>query len=122
MTDPLTTETKGNGPTFTEDEQKEILSHPFFARSVEEMEGNPAFEALQALKYESENPNANAESFKEEGNYYVKQKQYEKAVSAYTGGITAKPTDTKLLAILYTNRAIANGLRSKLSIKLHPFA
>ncbi len=101
-----------NAP-LTEEEAKEILSHPFFARTAQEMEGNPAFEALQALKYESEDPNANAESFKEEGNYYIKQKDYEKAVTAYTGGISAKPTDKKLLAILYTNRAIANGLRSR---------
>uniref|UniRef100_A0A5K3FHE0 TPR_REGION domain-containing protein n=1 Tax=Mesocestoides corti TaxID=53468 RepID=A0A5K3FHE0_MESCO len=97
--------------TFTADEEKHIFSHPFFAKSAEEMEGNPAYEALRTLKYESEDPNANAESFKEEGNYYVKEKDYEKAVSAYTGGILAKPTDKKLLAILYTNRGIANGLR-----------
>ncbi|VDM30870.1 unnamed protein product [Hydatigera taeniaeformis] len=96
--------------TFTEEDEKEIFSHPFFARSAEDMEGNPAYEALRALKYESDDPNANAESFREEGNYYVKQKNYEKAITAYTGGILAKPTDKKILAVLYTNRGIAQAM------------
>ncbi|KAL5970079.1 Tetratricopeptide repeat protein 4 [Taenia solium] len=110
----MATETSTNGAsksTFTKEEEKEIFSHPFFAHSAEEMEGNPAYEALRTLKYESDDPNANAESFKEEGNYYIKQKDYEKAITAYTGGILAKPTDKKLLAVLYTNRGIAHGLR-----------
>ncbi|VDN97997.1 unnamed protein product [Rodentolepis nana] len=97
-------------PTFTPEEEEEILRHPFFAKSAEDMEGHPAYEALRALKYESDDPNSNAEAFKEEGNYYVKKKEYEKAVLAYSGGINAKPSDKKLLAILYTNRGIANGL------------
>ncbi|KAM7542067.1 hypothetical protein Aperf_G00000019178 [Anoplocephala perfoliata] len=105
-----TTVTEPRKPTFTPEEEKEIFSHPFFARSAEDMKGNVAYEALQALKYESEDPNANAEVYKEEGNYYVKKKEFEKAVLAYSGGINAKPTDKKLLAILYTNRGIANGL------------
>ncbi|KAM3184005.1 hypothetical protein ACTXT7_009249 [Hymenolepis weldensis] len=104
------TETKPRKPTFTPEEEKEIFSHPFFAKTAEDMEGHPAYEALRALKYESEDPNANAEAYKEEGNYYVKKKEYEKAVLAYSGGINAEPLDKKLLAILYTNRGIANGL------------
>lgn len=107
------TESEPRKPTFTPEEEKEIFSHPFFAKTAEDMEGHPAYEALRALKYESEDPDANAEAYKEEGNYYVKQKEYEKAVLAYTGGINAEPIDKKLLAVLYTNRGIANGLWSK---------
>lgn len=109
------TEAEPRKPTFTHEEEKEIFSHPFFARSTKDMEGNIAYEALQALKYESEDPNANAEAYKEEGNYYVKKKEFEKAVLAYSGGIKAKPPDKKLLATLYTNRGIANALWSKYS-------
>lgn len=108
-----TTDKETGKSTFTAEEEKEIFSHPFFARSAEEMEGNPAYEALRTLKYESEDPNANAESFKEEGNYYIKHKDYEKAITAYTGGILAKPTNKRLLAVLYTNRGIAHGLKSE---------
>ncbi|VUZ51208.1 unnamed protein product [Hymenolepis diminuta] len=104
------TEIEPRKPTFTPEEEKEIFSHPFFAKTTEDMEGHPAYEALRALKYESEDPDANAEAYKEEGNYYVKRKEYEKAVLAYSGGINAEPLDKKLLAILYTNRGIANGL------------
>lgn len=89
------------------DLEKDLRSHPAFAKSLEDMQDSPAFQALQALKYESENPNENAQSYKEEGNYYVERGEFGKAVTAYGGGIAAQPTDKKLLAVLYTNRGIA---------------
>ncbi|VDL89277.1 unnamed protein product [Schistocephalus solidus] len=46
----------------------------------------------------------NAQSYKEDGNYYVERGEFGKAVTAYGGGIAAQPTDKKLLAVLYTNR------------------
>ncbi|VDP34564.1 unnamed protein product [Schistosoma margrebowiei] len=69
---------------------------------------HPATEALQALKYESEDPDANARSYKEEGNYYYKGKDFSKAILSYTGGLRAKSSDRKLNAILYTNRAVCH--------------
>ncbi|BHF68413.1 Tetratricopeptide repeat protein 4 [Sparganum proliferum] len=99
------------------DFEKDLRSHPAFAKTLEDMQDSPAFQALQALKYESENPNGkfypefdrleNAQSYKEEGNYHVERGEFNKAVTAYGAGIAAKPTDKKLLAVLYTNRGIA---------------
>lgn len=40
-------------------------------------------------------------------------KDFDKAVIAYTGGIKANSPDPKVVAVLYTNRAIANGMMSK---------
>uniref|UniRef100_A0A0X3P9X1 Uncharacterized protein n=1 Tax=Schistocephalus solidus TaxID=70667 RepID=A0A0X3P9X1_SCHSO len=94
------------------DLEKDLRSHPAFAKSLEDMQDSPAFQALQALKYESENPNENAQSYKEEGNYYVERGEFGKAVTAYGGGIAAQPTDKKLLAVLYTNRGIAQARMS----------
>ncbi|VDN11551.1 unnamed protein product [Dibothriocephalus latus] len=100
------TETQPKEETLS-DLEKELRSHPAFAKTLEDMKDSPALQALQALKYESENPNENAKSYKEEGNYHVERGEFDKAVTAYGAGIAAKPTDKKLLAVLYTNRGIA---------------
>ncbi|CAH8580616.1 unnamed protein product [Schistosoma turkestanicum] len=88
---------------------KNMVNHPAFGTEVDlESDLHPAMEALQALKYESEDPNANALSYKEEGNYYYKKKEFSKAILSYTAGLQAKSSDSKLNAILYTNRAICH--------------
>lgn len=52
-------------------------------------------------------PQGRAQSCKEDGNEYFKERQYKKAVAAYTAGIKEKCGDSTLTAILYTNRAAA---------------
>ncbi|KAG8536688.1 hypothetical protein GDO81_025845, partial [Engystomops pustulosus] len=49
-----------------------------------------------------------AKSYKEEGNDYFKEKNYKKAVTAYTEGLRRKGQDAELNAVLYTNRAAAH--------------
>jgi len=51
---------------------------------------------------------ARAEAFKEEGNYEYKNKNFRKAIIAYTEGIMAKSDDKTVNAILYMNRATVN--------------
>ncbi|CAH8654793.1 unnamed protein product [Schistosoma margrebowiei] len=87
----------------------DMVYHPAFGADIDPKAGlHPATEALQALKYESEDPDANARSYKEEGNYYYKGKDFSKAILSYTGGLRAKSSDRKLNAILYTNRAVCH--------------
>ncbi|CAH8625735.1 unnamed protein product [Schistosoma mattheei] len=87
----------------------DMVYHPAFGADIDPKAGlHPATEALQALKYESEDSDANARSYKEEGNYYYKGKDFSKAILSYTGGLRAKSSDSKLNAILYTNRAVCH--------------
>ncbi|XP_031556308.1 tetratricopeptide repeat protein 4-like [Actinia tenebrosa] len=90
--------------------EKEIEKIPFFmTKSPEDGEEVSAgVAALQALKYEDEDPTARATAYKEEGNYEYKQKNFRKAILAYTEGIKAKCEDDNLNAVLYTNRATVN--------------
>ncbi|KAF8568605.1 Tetratricopeptide repeat protein 4 [Paragonimus westermani] len=90
------------------DSQKILETHPAFMSEIDPSNDDPAVAALQALKYESENPDANASSYKDEGNYHYKRKEFSKAIDSYTGGLRAKPTDVKLIAVLLTNRAICH--------------
>ncbi|VDP89885.1 unnamed protein product [Echinostoma caproni] len=90
-------------------ESDQVLdTHPAFATDFDAANDDPGFAGLQALKYESEDPNANAMSYKDEGNYHYGRKEFKKAIDSYTGGLRAKPTDKKLAAILHTNRAICH--------------
>ncbi|KAA3673308.1 uncharacterized protein DEA37_0001072 [Paragonimus westermani] len=95
------------------DPQKILETHPAFMSEIDPSNDDPAVVALQALKYESENPDANASSYKDEGNYHYKRKEFSKAIDSYTGGLRAKPTDVKLIAVLLTNRAICHWYLSK---------
>ncbi|THD23854.1 Tetratricopeptide repeat protein 4 [Fasciola hepatica] len=90
------------------DVEKILETHPAFANTFNTSVDDPGFAGLQALKYESEDPNENALSYKDEGNYYYLRKEFKTAIDSYTGGLRAKPTDKDLLAILHTNRAICH--------------
>lgn len=46
-----------------------------------------------------------ANTYKNEGNEYFKEKNYKKAVISYTEGLKKKCSDQDLNAVLYTNRA-----------------
>ncbi|OON22584.1 tetratricopeptide repeat protein, partial [Opisthorchis viverrini] len=85
-----------------------LESHPAFATDIGESSDDPALAGLQALKYESEDPDANALSYKDEGNYHYKRKEFSKAIDSYSGGLRAKPKDMNLVAVLLTNRAICH--------------
>lgn len=49
-----------------------------------------------------------AKSLKDEGNAYFKEKNYQKAVVAYTAGLKKKCADQDLNAVLLTNRAASH--------------
>ncbi|CAH3159462.1 unnamed protein product [Porites evermanni] len=98
-------------PEVTEENwQEEFEKVPAFMTKTptqEEIDSNPALAALQALKYEDDDPVAKAEAYKEDGNYAYKNKKFHDAIVAYTEGIKAKCKNVELNAILYTNRATA---------------
>lgn len=48
-----------------------------------------------------------ANTYKNEGNDYFKEKNYKKAVIAYTEGLNKKCSEQELNAVLHTNRAAA---------------
>ncbi|KAK2555055.1 Tetratricopeptide repeat protein 4 [Acropora cervicornis] len=97
---------------FTEENwEQEIEKVPALmtrAPTQEEIDNNVALSALQALKYEDEDPIGKTEAYKEDGNYEYKKKQFHKAIAAYTEGIKVKCDNVELNAILYTNRATAH--------------
>lgn len=59
-----------------------------------------------------------AKSLKDEGNAYFKEKNYQKAVVAYTVGLKKKCADQDLNAVLLTNRAASHFYLGKK--KKHP--
>ncbi|XP_071117917.1 tetratricopeptide repeat protein 4-like [Haliotis cracherodii] len=89
----------------------DIEGHPAFMRSPEDLDLtkplHPAVEGLMAIKYESENPTARADSYRDDGNDNFKKKKYRIAIDNYTEAIKSKSPDRKLNAVCYTNRAAA---------------
>jgi len=91
------------------DEQLRLI--PAFSKEAptqEDIDASPALQALQALKYEHDNPHESALALKEDGNYHFAKKHYKKAITAYTEGLKEKHDDQTLIAVFYTNRAAAN--------------
>jgi len=99
---------------FTEENwEEEIKRIPLFNMkndeiTQEQIDSSPEWQALQALKYECETPEARAEALKDDGNYNFQKKLYRKAITAYTEALKEKHNDFQLSATLYTNRAAAN--------------
>lgn len=91
-------------------QQKDIFSNPFFAHSEEGTAGKPVYETDYTIKYESDDLNTNAKSFRREGNCYVKQSDHEKI------NTLAKPIGRKVCSSLYTDREIAHEQRSRPSL------
>ncbi|XP_045158938.2 tetratricopeptide repeat protein 4-like [Mercenaria mercenaria] len=99
----------------------EHLEGKTFEQQLEELDNHPAFmkewdpskplsdemEGLMRLKYESEDPTAKAEAYKEDGNHEFQKKKYRIAIDNYTEGIKCLCPDKQLNAVLYTNRAAA---------------
>nr|XP_006133542.1 tetratricopeptide repeat protein 4 isoform X1 [Pelodiscus sinensis] len=71
-------------------------------------EQNPDLACLQSIIFdEDRSPEEQANTYKNEGNEYFKEKNYKKAVISYTEGLKKKCSDQDLNAVLYTNRAAA---------------
>lgn len=97
---------------FSEDNwEEEFDKVPIFMKKAPEdidPEKAPDLACLQSLLFDSDrSPEEQATSYKEEGNDYFKEKNYQKAVAAYSEGIKKGCADAELNAVLYTNRAAA---------------
>ncbi|XP_059139193.1 tetratricopeptide repeat protein 4-like isoform X2 [Physella acuta] len=87
---------------------EELKNHPAFMTDIDWSKPlPPEIEGLMQLKYETENPTARADSYRDEGNEQFKLKKYKIAIANYTEGIKSRCPDAELNAILYANRAAA---------------
>lgn len=91
---------------------EEFDKHPFFMKKVPEPgeELHPLYEGLQQLKYDpNENtPEELALSYKEDGNFNFKHKNYRLAVIGYSEGIKVRCGNAEIEASLYNNRSAAH--------------
>lgn len=91
---------------------EEFEKHPFFMKQAPEegQEMHPLYEGLQQLKYDPlENTSDElAVSYKDDGNFNFKHKNYRLAIIAYTEGLRAKPSDPNIRSSLYNNRSASN--------------
>lgn len=65
--------------------------HPMFARTTEDLEGNPLAEALRAIREEDKSPLELASMYKDEGNHFMKKpdkKSLHEAYDRYTHALT----------------------------------
>ncbi|XP_043941433.1 tetratricopeptide repeat protein 4 [Protopterus annectens] len=97
---------------FNEDTwEEEIEKIPMFMKKVPteiDPEKNPDLACLQAMIYDEDRPPEDqAKTYKDDGNYYFKEKKYKQAVASYTEGLKKKCSNQEVNAILYTNRAAA---------------
>ncbi|XP_042318542.1 tetratricopeptide repeat protein 4 isoform X2 [Sceloporus undulatus] len=69
---------------------------------------NPDLACLQSIIFDEEQTHEEqAKIYKNEGNDYFKEKDYKKAIIAYTEGLKKKCNDVELNTVLHTNRAAA---------------
>ncbi|CAG9770774.1 unnamed protein product [Ceutorhynchus assimilis] len=113
--------------------EEEMAKHPFFMKEAPKPgdELHPLYEGLQKLKYDPEEnePEELAISYKEDGNFNFKHKNYRLAIVAYTEGIKQKCGVAEIESSLLNNRAAAHwflkNYRSclkdcELALKLNP--
>ncbi|XP_011667766.2 tetratricopeptide repeat protein 4 [Strongylocentrotus purpuratus] len=97
---------------FSEDNwQEEFDKIPLFmTEAPENIEDCPQLEALQQIKFASEESTREDDALmhKDDGNQWFKKKMYKQAVKAYAEGIKQKCADKDINAVLYTNRAAAH--------------
>lgn len=85
-----------------------LQNTPLFMKSLPSEESNdPVIQALQSLAFDG-TPDEIAQNFKEQGNDYFKGKRHREAISFYTQGLDAKPSDVVLHEALLCNRAACN--------------
>lgn len=86
--------------------------HPFFMKKPPEPgdDLHPLYEGLQQLKYDPEenSPFELTTSYKDDGNFNFKHKNYRLAILSYTEGIKIKCGNTELEASLLNNRSAAH--------------
>ncbi|KAM9831947.1 tetratricopeptide repeat protein 4 [Neosynchiropus ocellatus] len=92
--------------------EAELDKIPIFMKSAPEHidpKEYPELACLQAMLHDEDcTPEELAENFKSEGNAFFKDKDYKKAVVAYTAGLQKKCEDLELNTVLLTNRAAAH--------------
>ncbi|CAG5055045.1 unnamed protein product [Parnassius apollo] len=91
--------------------EEEMDKHPFFMKSnPDATEMSPLAEGLAKLKYDPEEntPLELATSYKEDGNFNFKHKNYRLAILGYTEGIKVRCDDKEMNASLYNNRAASH--------------
>ncbi|XP_038048483.1 tetratricopeptide repeat protein 4-like [Patiria miniata] len=95
---------------FLKNWEEEIDKIPVFMKEIPEDAGdNSLVAALQAIKYDEDDPPEElAKTHKDDGNAWFKKKKYKMAITAYDEGLKQKFEDGELRAVLYTNRAAAN--------------
>ncbi|XP_013978860.2 tetratricopeptide repeat protein 4 [Salmo salar] len=70
---------------------------------------HPELAAIQSIIHDDDRPlEEQAESLKDEGNDYFKEKNYKKAIVSYTAGLKKNCSDSNVNAILLANRAAAH--------------
>lgn len=91
---------------------KEMDKHPFFMKKPPEEgdELHPLLEGIQQLKYDpAENTEEGlAETYKQDGNFYIKHKKYRMAIYSYTEGLNKTFNNEELRSALYNNRSAAH--------------
>lgn len=91
---------------------QEMDKHPFFMKEPPKPgdELHPMLEGIQQLKYDPlENTLEDlATTYKEDGNFDMKNKKYRMAIFSYTEGLHQKCSNDELNASLYNNRSAAN--------------
>lgn len=89
-----------------------MAKHPFFMKEPPKPgdELHPMLEGIQQLKYDPmENTLEDlASTYKDDGNFDMKNKKYNMAIFSYTEGINQKCTNDELNASLYNNRSAAH--------------
>ncbi|KAH0618584.1 hypothetical protein JD844_017935 [Phrynosoma platyrhinos] len=95
-------------PTNWEQEFDQIPMFMKKAPSEIDPKKNPELACLQSIIFDEEQtPEEQAKTYKNEGNDYFKEKDYRKAIIAYTEGLKKKCSDVELNTVLHTNRAAA---------------
>ncbi|XP_023250357.1 tetratricopeptide repeat protein 4 [Seriola lalandi dorsalis] len=98
---------------FSEDSwEEEFNKIPMFMKTApEEIDPQkyPELACLQAIIHDEDRPpEEQAQSLKNEGNAFFKEKNYQKAIQSYTAGLKKKCGDQELSTVLLTNRAAAH--------------
>ncbi|KAF0041909.1 hypothetical protein F2P81_005441 [Scophthalmus maximus] len=98
----------------------------FMKKAPEEIDPHqyPELACLQAMIHdEDRSPEEQAKSLKNEGNAFFQEKNYKKAIVAYTAGLKKKCDDQDLSTVLLTNRAAAHfHLGAQCCIELRNFS
>ncbi|KAL2090211.1 hypothetical protein ACEWY4_014899 [Coilia grayii] len=92
--------------------EEEFDKIPMFMKNApEEVDPatHPELACIQSIIHDDDRtPEEKAQSLKDEGNEFFKEKNYKRAILSYSEGLKRNCADADLNAILYTNRAAAH--------------